>query len=163
MELKPNDWENNSDWYAWSLYCNVVPLNVKKLHTWVKDLDDKLDQKEAVVSKSNLIDRVIEYSERRQALLCCVGFMLSLTKVETQRQLSLSVTEWEEWCAKWEWSWGYWFPVAKQMLTCPNDGTNALQLSLMANETNADAAMRCPHTRKLSQRRVESQTKQDCT
>ena len=79
MELRPKDLENASDWYAWSLYWDSVPIHVEKLHTLVKDLDDKLDEEEAVVSKSNLIDRVVEYRERRQALLFCVDFMLSLT------------------------------------------------------------------------------------
>ena len=88
MELTPKDLVNASDWYAWSLYWNIVPLHVEKLHTLVKDLDDKLDEKEAVVSRSNLIDWVIEYRDRRQALLFCVDFMLSLTNEETQRQLS---------------------------------------------------------------------------
>ena len=56
MELKPKDLENASDWFMWSLYWDSVPIHVKKLHTLVKDLDDKLDEKEAVVSKSNLIE-----------------------------------------------------------------------------------------------------------
>ena len=50
MELWPNDLENAVDWYAWCLYWDIEPLYVKKLHTFVKDLDDKLDEKEAVVS-----------------------------------------------------------------------------------------------------------------
>ena len=73
---------------------------MKIFHTLVKNLDDKLDEKEAVVSKSDLIDRVTEYSERRQALLFCVDLMLSLTNAETQRQLSRTV--WEERFAKIE-------------------------------------------------------------
>ena len=102
MELRPNFLENASDWYAWCLYWNIVPLHVKKLHTLVKDLDDKLDEEAAVVSKSKLIDRVTEYRQRRQALLFCVDFMLSRTNEETQRQLSRSVTEWDECFAKLE-------------------------------------------------------------
>ena len=105
IELRPKNLENASDWYAWSLYWDSVPLHVKEHHTLVKDLDDKLDEKEAVVSKSNLIDWVIEYCDRRQALLFCVDFMLSLTNEETQRQLSRSVTEWGECSAKLESSW----------------------------------------------------------
>ena len=93
MELRPKDLENASDWYAWSVYWNTVPLHVEKLHTLVKDFDDKLDEKDAVVAKSSLIDWVIEYRERRQALLFCVDFMLNLRNEETQRQLSRSVTE----------------------------------------------------------------------
>ena len=84
IEFRSNDLENASDWYARSLYWNIVSLHVKRLHTLVKDLDDKLDEKEAVETKLNLIDWVIEYRERRQALLFCVDFMLSLTKEETQ-------------------------------------------------------------------------------
>ena len=161
MELRPKDLENASDWYAWCLYWDIVPLHVKKLHTLVKDLDNKLDEEGAVVSKSKLIDRVIEYRERRQALLFCVDFMLSLTNEETQRQLSRSVTEWDEFFAKLESSWGYWFPDVQQMLKCPIDGIKELKLSQMTNGTSADAAKRCPHTRKLRQRRVH-QAKPNC-
>ena len=161
MELRPKDLENASDWYAWCLYWDIVPLHVKKLHTLVKDLDDKLDEEGAVVSKSKLIDRVTEYRERRQALLFCVDFMLSLTNEETQRQLSRSVTEWDEFFAKLESSWGYWFPDVQQMLKCPIDGLKELKLSQMTNGTSADAAKRCPRTRKLRQRRVH-QAKPNC-
>ena len=59
MEIRPKELENVSDWYAWSFYWNTVPLHVEKLHTLVKDLDDKLDEERAVVSKRNLIDWVI--------------------------------------------------------------------------------------------------------
>ena len=161
MELRPKDLENASDWYAWCLYWDIVPLHVKKLHTLVKDLDDKLDEEGAVVSKSKVIDRVIEYRERRQALLFCVDFMLSLTNEETQRQLSRSVIEWDEFFAKLESSWGYWFPDVQQMLKCPIDGIKELKLSQMTNGTSADAAKRCPRTRKLRQRRVH-QAKPNC-
>ena len=161
MEIRPKELENVSDWYAWSLYWNTVPLHVEKIHTLVKDLDDKLDEERAVVSKRNLIDWVIEYRERRQALLFCVDFMLSLTNDETQRQLSRSVTEWDECFAKLESSWGYWFPDVQQMLKCPIDGTKELKLSQMTNGTSADAAMRCPRKRKLRQRPVH-QAKPNC-
>ena len=161
MEIRPKELENVSDWYAWSLYWNTVPLHVEKIHTLVKDLDDKLDDERAVVSKRNLIDWVIEYRERRQALLFCVDFMLSLTNEETQRQLSRSVTEWDECFAKLESSWGYWFPDVQQMLKCPIDGTKELKLSQMTNGTSADAAMRCPRKRKLRQRPVH-QAKPNC-
>ena len=134
---------------------------MEKIHTLVKDLDDKLDEERAVVSKRNLIDWVIEYRERRQAMLFCVDFMLSLTNEETQRQLSRSVTEWDECFAKLESSWGYWFPDVQQMLKCPIDGTKELKLSQMTNETSADAAMRCPRKRKLRQRPVH-QAKPNC-
>ena len=46
---------------------------------------------------------------------------------------------------------GYCFPDANQTLKCPIDGTDALKQSQMANRTSADAAMRCPRTRKLRQ------------
>ena len=161
MEIRPKELENVSDWYAWSLYWNTVPLHVEKIHTLVKDLDDKLDEETAVVSKRNLIDWVIEYRERRQALLFCVDFMLSLTNEETQRQLSRSVTEWDNFFAKMESSWGYWFPDVQQMLKCPIDETKELKLSQMTNGTSADSAMRCPRTRKLRQKRVH-QAKPNC-
>ena len=64
MELRPKDLKNAPDWYACSLYSGVVSLHVEKFHTFVKDLDHKLDEKEAVVSKSNLIDMVIENRDR---------------------------------------------------------------------------------------------------
>ena len=80
MELKSKDLENASDWYAWSLYWNTVPLYVETLHTLVEVSDDKHDEKEAVVTKGNLIDWVIEYRDRRQALLFCVDFMLGFRK-----------------------------------------------------------------------------------
>ena len=78
--------------------------------TLIEDLDDKLDEKEAVVAKSNVIDVAVEYRERRQALWFCVDSILSLTIKETQRQLSRSVTEWEECFAKLEQSWGFLVP-----------------------------------------------------
>ena len=162
MEIRPKELENASDWYAWCLYWDIVPLHVKQLHTLVKDLDDKLDEEGAVVSKSKLIDRVIEYRERRQALLFCVDFMLSLTNEETQRQLSRSVTEWDEFFAKLESGWGYWFPDVQQMLKCPIDGTKELKLSQMTNGTSADAAMRCLRTGKLRQRGGVHQAKPNC-
>ena len=87
--------------------------------------------------------------------------MLSLTNEETQRQLSRIMTEWDECFAKLESSWGYWFPDVQQMLKCPIDGTKELKLSQMTNGTSADAAMRCPRTRKLRQRPVH-QAKPNC-
>ena len=63
--------------------------------------------------------------------------------------------------AKLESSWGYWFPDVQQMLKCPIDRTKELKLSQMTNGTSADAAMRCPRTRKLRQRRVH-QAKPNC-
>ena len=138
----------------WTGTCEIAPYVGK-------DLDDKLDEKEAVVSKSKLVDWVIGYRERRQTLLFCVDFMLNLTNEEMQRQLSRSVTEWEECFAKLESSWGYWFSDAKQLLKGPIDATDALKQNQMANETSADAAMRYPRTRKLRHRHVDK-TKQNC-
>ena len=65
MELRPKDLEKASDCHEWSLYWDSVPIHVEKLHTLFKGLDDKLDEKEAVVSKSNLVNWVIENRERR--------------------------------------------------------------------------------------------------
>ena len=92
MELKPNDLEKRQIGTR-GASIGILYLHVKKHHTLVKDLDDKLVEKEDVVAKSNLIDWVIEYRDRRQALLFSVDLMLSLTKEEMQRQLSRSVTE----------------------------------------------------------------------
>ena len=47
------------------------------------------------------------------------------------------------------------------MLKCPNDGPKALELSQIANGTSAEAAMRCPRTKKLRQRCAD-QTNQNC-
>ena len=52
MELRPKDLENASDWYAWCLYWDIEPLHVKKLHTLVGDLDDKLDEEELMYPKA---------------------------------------------------------------------------------------------------------------
>ena len=71
------------------------------------------------------------------------------------------MTEWDECFAKLESSWGYWFPDVQQMLKCPIDGIKELKLSQMTNGTSADAAERCPRTRKLRQRRVH-QAKPNC-
>ena len=56
---------------------------------------------------------------------------------------------------------GIQVPDVKQMLKCPIDRTKALKLSQLTNGTSADAAMRCPRTRKQRQRRVDK-TKQNC-
>ena len=77
----------------------------------------------------------------------CVDSMLSVTNEETQRQLNRSLTDWENCFAKLESSLGYWYSDVKKMLKCPIDGSDALKLSLMANGTSADAAMRCPCTK----------------
>ena len=67
----------------------------------------------ASVPESDLIDVVVKYRHRRKALLFCVDSMLSLMNEKVQRQLSRSVTEWEECFAKLELSWGYGFPDVK--------------------------------------------------
>ena len=77
--------------------------------------------------------------------------MLDLTKEEKQRQLSRSVTEWEEFFVKLENCWGYWFPDVKTMLKCPKDETDKTKLRQVASGTCTDATMRCTHTRKLKQ------------
>ena len=51
MELRPKDLENASDWYAWSLYWNTVPLHVEKIHTLVKDLDESSMRKQLLYPK----------------------------------------------------------------------------------------------------------------
>ena len=99
---------------------------MKKLHTLLKDLVDNLNEKDAVVSKSHFIDKVIEFRERRQAFLLCVDSMFSHTNEEAKRQLSRRVTEWEKCFAKLESIWEYRFPDMKEMLKCPIDGTKAL-------------------------------------
>ena len=102
MELKPKDLENAADWYAWSFNWDGVSIDVEKLHTLVEVWDDKLVEKEAFLSKSNMIDQAVQYHERKQALLFSVDSFLSLTNEKKQRQSSRSVTEWEEGFGKME-------------------------------------------------------------
>ena len=98
-EVKPKTLKNASDWYAWSLYWGVVLVHVEKLHALLIDLDKRLDEKGAVVSKSNFIGWELEYRERRQALLFCVDFMLGLanedifwgTNIPNSIQISQSI------------------------------------------------------------------------
>ena len=111
-------------------------------------------RKDLLYPKNNLIDLVLKYRERNQAFLFCVDIMLSLTKAETQRQPGRFVTELETCFPKLESSWVYWFPDVRQKLMWPNIGANALKQRQLANGTSTDAAMRCPHTRKLKQKRV---------
>ena len=75
---------------------DIVPTFVQRIYSLVKDLYDKLDEKEAVVSKRNLIEQLTEYYKRKQKLLFYVDYMLSLLNDETQRLLSRRMTEWEE-------------------------------------------------------------------
>ena len=77
--------------------------------------------------------------------------MLDLTNEEKQRQLSRSVTEWEEFFAELEASWGYWFPDVKTLMKGPKDETDKTKLRQEASGTSTNATMRCTHTRKLKQ------------
>ena len=114
-------------------------------------MDDKLDEQGASLCKGKLNDWVFEYRENKQAMLHNVDLMLDLTNEEKQRQLSRSVTEWEEFFVKLEDSLGYWFPDVKTMLKCPKDETDKTKLRQVASGTCTDATMRCTHTRKLKQ------------
>ena len=80
-----------------------------------------------------------------------VDLMLDLTNEEKQRQLSRSVTEWEEFFAQLEANWGYWFPDVKTMLKGPKGETNKTKFRQMASGISTNGAMRCPYTRKLKQ------------
>ena len=119
MGLRSKDFENDSDWYVWRIYVDTVATQVGKLRTLIEELDDKLDEQGASLCKRKLNDWVFEYRENKQALLHNVDIMLDLTNEEMERQLSRSVTEWEEFFVKLEASWGYWFPDVKTMLKGP--------------------------------------------
>ena len=151
MELRSRDLENDSDWYVWRFYVDAVATQVGRLRTLIKELDDKLDEQGAILRKEELNDWVFEYRENKQALLDNVDLMLDLTNVEKQRQLSRSVTEWEEFFVKLKDSLGYWFPDVKTMLKCPKDETDKTKLRQVASGTSTNATMRCTHTRKLKQ------------
>ena len=122
MELGSRDLEIGSDWYVWRYYLDILT------HICSKDLlfglDDKIDEQGAVPCKGKLYDRVFKSRENKQALMHIVDLMLDLTNEETQRQLSRSVTEWHEFFAKLEESWGYWFSDVKTMLKGPKDEKN---------------------------------------
>ena len=151
LELRSRYLENDSDWYVWRLYVDTVATQVGKLRTQIKEMDDRLDEQGAILCKGELNDCVVKYRENKQALLHNVDLMLDLTNEEKQRQLNRSVTEWEEFFVKLEDSWGYWFPDVKTMLKCPKDETDKTKLHQMASRASTNAAMRCPHTRKLKQ------------
>ena len=151
MDLRSRDLENDSDWYVWRFYVDTVATQVGKLRTLIKELDDKLDEQSDSLCKGELNDWVFEYRENKQAMLHNVDLMLNLTNEEKQRQLSRSVTEWEEFFVKLEDSLGYWFPDVKTMLKCPKDETDKRKLRQVASGTCTDATMRCTHTRKLKQ------------
>ena len=151
MDLRSRDLENDSDWYVWRLYVDTVATQVGKLRTQIKDMDDKLDEQGASLCKGKLNEWVFEYRENKQAMLHNVDLMLDLTNKEKQRQLSRSVTEWKEFFAELEASWGYWFPDVKTMLKGPKDETNKTKLRQLTSGVSTNAAMRCPQTRKLKQ------------
>ena len=151
MELRSRDLKNDSDWYVWRFYVDTVATQVGRLRTLIKDLDDKLDEQGAVLCKRKLNDWVFEYRKNKQALLHNVDLMLDLTNEEKQRQLGRSVTEWEQFFAQLEASWGFWFPDVKTMLKGPKDETNKTKLRQMISGVSTNASMRCPQTRKLKQ------------
>ena len=80
-----------------------------------------------------------------------VDLILDLANEEKQRQLSRSVTEWEEFFVELEASWGYWFPDMETMLKGPKDETDKTKLRQVASGTSTDATLRCTHTTKLKQ------------
>ena len=151
MDLRSRDLENDSDWYVWRFYVDAVATQVGRLRTLIKELDDKLDEQGAILRKGELNDCVFEYRENKQALLHNVDLMLDLTNEENQRQLSRSVTEWKEFFAELEASWGYWFPDVKTLMKGPKDETHKTKLRQEASGTSTNATMRCTHTRKLKQ------------
>ena len=162
MDLRSRDLENDSDWYVWRFYVDAVATQVGRLRTLIKELDDKLDEQGAILRKEELNDRVFEYRENKQALLHNVDLMLDLTNKEKQRQLSRSVTEWEEFFAELEASWGYWFPDVKTLMKGPKDETDKTKLRQEASGTSTNAAMRCTQTRKLKQSSFNP-TKRNCS
>ena len=162
MDLRSRDLENDSDWYVWRFYVNAVATQVGRLRTLIKELDDKLDEQGAILRKEELNDWVFEYRENKQALLHNVDLMLDLTNKEKQRQLSRSVTEWKEFFAELEASWGYWFPDVKTLMKGPKDETDKTKLRQEASGTSTNAAMRCTQTRKLKQSSFNP-TKRNCS
>ena len=162
MELRSRDLENDSDWYLWRFYVDAVAIQVGRLRTLIKELDDKLDEQGAILRKEELNDWVFEYRENKQALLHNVDLMLDLTNKEKQRQLSRSVTEWKEFFAELEASWGYWFPDVKTLMKGPKDETDKTKLRQEASGTSINAAMRCTQTRKLKQSSFNP-TKRNCS
>ena len=162
MDLRSRDLENGSDWYVWRFYVDAVATQVGRLRTLIKELDDKLDEQGAILRKEELNDWVFEYRENKQALLHNVDLMLDLTNKEKQRQLSRSVTEWKEFFAELEASWGYWFPDVKTLMKGPKDETDKTKLRQEASGTSTNAAMRCTQTRKLKQSSFNP-TKRNCS
>ena len=162
MDLRSRDLENDSDWYVWRFYVDAVATQVGRLRTLIKELDDKLDEQGAILRKGELNDWVFEYRENKQALLYNVDLMLDLTNKEKQRQLNRSVTEWEEFFAELEASWGYWFPDVKTLMKGPKDETDKTKLRQEASGTSTNAAMRCTQTTKLKQSSFNP-TKRNCS
>ena len=162
MDLRSRDLENDSDWYVWRFYVDAVATQVGRLRTLIKELDDKLDEQGAILRKEELNDWVFEDRENKQALLHNVDVMLDLTNKEKQRQLSRSVTEWKEFFAELEASWGYWFPDVNTLMKGPKDETDKTKLRQEASGTSTNAAMRCTQTRKLKQSSFNP-TKRNCS
>ena len=162
MVLRSKDLENVFDWYEWRIDLDTVATQVGGLRTLIKELEDRLDEQCAILCKRKLNDWVFEYRENKQALLHNMDLMLDLTKEETQRRLSRSVTECEEFSAQLDGSWGYWFPDVKKKLKGPEDETNKTKLRQMASGTSTDATVRCIHTRKLKQTSC-NRTKRKCS
>ena len=161
MDLRSRDL-NDSNWYVWRFYVDAVATQIGRLQTLIEELDDKIDEQGASLCKGKLNDWVFEYRENKQAMLHNVDLMLDLTNEEKQRQLSRSVTEWEEFFAQLEANWGYWLPDVKAILKGPKDETNKTKFWQMSCGISANAAMRCPYTRKLKQRSFNS-TKRNCS
>ena len=72
------------------------------------------------------------------------------------------MTEWEEFFVKLKASWGYWSPDVKTMLKGPKDETNKTKHRQVTIGVSTNAAMRCPHTRKLKQSSFNP-TKRNCS
>ena len=75
MQLRSKGLENDSDWYVWHCYLDIVPTLVRRLRTLIKDVDNKLDEQDDILCKSKLNDRVFEYRENKQALLHNIDLM----------------------------------------------------------------------------------------
>ena len=121
LELRSRDFENDSSWYVWRFDLDTAATQVGRLRTMVKNLDDKLDEQDAILCKGKLKDWVFEYHENKQSLLHNGDLMLDLTNEEKQRQLSRSVTEGGKIFAELETSWEYWFPDVKTRLKDPKN------------------------------------------
>ena len=95
---------------------------------------------------------------------CCITWTscLDLTIEETRRRLNRSVTEWDQFFAELEASWGYLFPDVKTKLQGPKDKTDKTKLRRVASGISTDATMSCTYTRKLKQNSF-NRTKRSCS